>query len=86
MATPILVSCFYGIITLNSSVMDYKKIFKSRKNRLKILTYLSFLPDSVMLRLQYRIKMGFWPNFHNPKRFTEKMQLYKQEARARMHS
>lgn len=38
---------------------------------------LAFIPDSVMLRLQYRIKMGFWPDFKNPKRSTEKVQLYK---------
>ncbi len=31
----------------------------------------------MMLRLQYRIKMGFWPNFKSPKRYTEKLQLYK---------
>ena len=34
-----------------------------------------------MLRLQYRIKMGFWPNFKHPTRFTEKLQLYKMKYR-----
>lgn len=57
--------------------MDYKKIIKSRRTRFKILKYLRWVPDSIMLRLQYRIKFGFWPNFKHPKRYTEKLQLYK---------
>lgn len=57
--------------------MDYKRIIRSRSVRYNILKSLSWIPDSVMLRIQYRIKMGFWPNFKNPKRFTEKIQLYK---------
>lgn len=42
---------------------------------------LSWVPDSIMLRIQYRIKMGFWPDFNKPKRFTEKLQLYKMRYR-----
>ncbi len=57
--------------------MDYKKIIKTQKLRFKILEMLNWVPDAIMLRLQYRIKMGFWPDFKNPKRFTEKLQLYK---------
>lgn len=57
--------------------MDYKKFFPSRALRFRILRALSFVPDSVMLRLQYRIKMGFWADFNHPKRYTEKLQLYK---------
>ena len=57
--------------------MDYKTIIKNRYRRYLILKYLNWVPDSIMLRLQYRIKMGFWPDFKNPKRFTEKLQLYK---------
>jgi hypothetical protein len=34
-----------------------------------------------MLRLQYRIKMGFWSDFKHPTRFTEKLQLYKMKYR-----
>ena len=45
--------------------------------RFKILMTLSLIPDSIMVRLQYRIKMGFWPNMKHPRRFTEKLQLYK---------
>lgn len=57
--------------------MDYKKIIKSRKLRLKILDLLSFIPDKLMLEVQYRIKMGRKLNLKNPKRFTEKLQWYK---------
>lgn len=57
--------------------MDYKKILKSRKLRLKILSFLSFVPDKTMLKLQYRIKTGHSLNLKNPKRYTEKLQWYK---------
>ena len=57
--------------------MNYKKIVKSRKLRLKILQLLSFVPDKIMLKLQYRIKMGRKLDLKNPKRFTEKIQWYK---------
>lgn len=57
--------------------MLYKKIIVNRSVRLLILKLLFWIPDSLMVRIQYRIKMGFWPNLSNPTRFTEKMQLYK---------
>lgn len=61
--------------------MDYKKIIKSQQLRFKVLRLLKWVPDNVMLRMQYRIKMGFWPNFKHPQRFTEKLQLYKMRYR-----
>ena len=61
--------------------MDYKKVFRDQDVRFKILKSLNWIPDSIMLRLQYRIKIGFWPNFKNPKRYTEKIQLYKMKYR-----
>ena len=61
--------------------MDYKKILRSQKVRFLILKFLSFVPDSVMLKLQYRIKMGFKLNLNDPKRFTEKLQWYKMHHR-----
>lgn len=57
--------------------MDYKKIFRSQKLRFAILRLLAFVPDSVMLRIQYRIKMGVRLNLRHPQRFTEKLQWYK---------
>lgn len=57
--------------------MDYKKIIKSRALRVKIMRVLSFVPDSWMVRLQYRIKTGHKLNLKNPRRYTEKLQWYK---------
>lgn len=61
--------------------MDYKKIIKSRELRFKILKILEFVPDKIMLSIQYRMKMGRKIDFNNPKRFTEKIQLYKMSYR-----
>lgn len=55
----------------------YKKIIKSSKMRSKILDLLRFLPDSIMLSIQYRIKLKRKLNLRNPQRFTEKLQWYK---------
>lgn len=57
--------------------MDYKKIIKSRKTREAILRTLCFVPDKIMLKLQYRIHMGKKLDLKKPQRFTEKMQWYK---------
>ena len=61
--------------------MNYKSIIKSQETRLKILSMLTWVPDNLMVRLQYRIQMGFWPNLKNPQRFTEKLQVYKLKYR-----
>ena len=61
--------------------MNYKKIIRSQNLRFKILHALDWVPDAIMLRVQYRIKMGFWPDFKHPKRYTEKLQLYKMKYR-----
>ena len=55
----------------------YKKIFKSKNLRFRILSALRFVPDKPMLRLQYRIKCGRPLNLKDPKRYTEKIQWYK---------
>lgn len=57
--------------------MDYKKIVKNRKTRFKILKALKFIPDKVMINIQYKIKLGRKPNLNNPQRYTEKLQWYK---------
>lgn len=57
--------------------MNYKKIFKSQRLRFAILRALSFIPDKWMLSLQYYLKLGRRIDFRNPKRFTEKIQVYK---------
>ena len=58
-------------------MLDYKKIFKQRKTRTKILRALNFIPDKTMLKIQYRIKTGHRLNLKNPRRYTEKLQWYK---------
>lgn len=57
--------------------MNYKSIIKSRKLRLMILECLSFIPDNLMIKLQYYIKTGRKLNLKNPQRYTEKLQWYK---------
>ena len=57
--------------------MDYKKIFKSRSLRLKILNCLSFVPDKMMVKIQYKMKTGRKLNLKSPQRYTEKLQWYK---------
>ncbi|MGK0724368.1 ATP-grasp fold amidoligase family protein [Aerococcus urinaeequi] len=57
--------------------MDYKKIIKNPNVRYKILDFLSFIPDEVMLKAQYKIKLNRKLNLEEPKRFTEKLQWYK---------
>lgn len=61
--------------------MNYRNIIKSRDLRVKIMTYLSWIPDSIMLPLQYWIQTGRKLNLKSPKRFTEKLQLYKMKYR-----
>ena len=57
--------------------MDYKKLIRNAQMRYAILRALSWIPDGIMVRLQYRIKMGFFPNLRSPQRYTEKLQYYK---------
>lgn len=57
--------------------MNYKRIIKSQNLRFKILLLLKFIPDKLMLKMQYRIKTGRNLSFNNPKRFTEWLQWYK---------
>lgn len=58
-------------------MIDYKKIFKSPSTRRRLLNALWFVPDSLMLKLQYKIKLHRSLDLKNPKRFTEKVQWYK---------
>lgn len=56
---------------------EYKNLFKSKKTRFAILRMMRFVPDKMMLKLQYRVKFGRKLNLKNPERFTEKIQWYK---------
>ena len=57
--------------------MNYKKILKTPAMRSAALNLLRFLPDDIMLKLQYKIKLGRGLNLNRPVRFTEKLQWYK---------
>ena len=70
------ITTFYDLIVFLIS-MNYKNIIKSRALRLRLLTFLDWIPDSIMLKLQYRLQTGRNLNLKTPKRFTEKLQLYK---------
>ena len=57
--------------------MNYKSLIKSRKMRVAIMRFFSFLPDSFVVRVQYKLKTGRKLHLKEPKRFTEKLQWYK---------
>ncbi len=57
--------------------MDYKKIIRNQSARFAILKAFSWVPDYIMLPLQYKIKLGRWPDLNHPRRWTEKLQTYK---------
>ena len=57
--------------------MDYRNIIKSRELRLKLLAFFGWIPDSVMLCIQYWLQMGKKLNLNEPKTWTEKLQYYK---------
>jgi len=57
--------------------MNYKSIVKSRKLRIKILRLFNFVPDKLMVKIQYRLSTGKKLNLKKPRRFTEKIQWYK---------
>lgn len=61
--------------------MDIKRLIKSQKIRHRLMRLGKFLPDSLMISLQYRILLGRWPNLKKPKRFTEWIQWYKMNYR-----
>jgi hypothetical protein len=55
----------------------YKKVFRSKNFRLKLLKFLRFVPDSLMLKIEYKIKFKKSLNLRNPKTFNEKLQWLK---------
>lgn len=57
--------------------MDYKKIIPNKRLRLKMLELTNFIPDKLMIKIQYKIKTGRAPNLNKPERYTEKLQWYK---------
>lgn len=58
-------------------MIDYRKIFKSRSVRMLILSALSWVPSSLMLRLQYYLQTGERLHLKRPVKFNEFLQCYK---------
>ena len=57
--------------------MNIKKLISSQRIRHKILKCLFWVPDKVMVSIQYWLILKRLPNLKNPKRFTEWIQWYK---------
>lgn len=57
--------------------MNYKKIVSSKKIRFKILSMFGWIPDKIWLKFLFRVKMGYWMDFRNPRTFNEKLQWLK---------
>jgi hypothetical protein len=58
-------------------LLDYKRVIPSKNLRLRLLEAADFIPDSVMIKLQYWVKTGRRLDLRNPRRYTEKLQWYK---------
>lgn len=58
-------------------MIDYKKIFRDREKRLKLIEKLSVIPDVPYLKMVYRIKTGKKLNLDDPKTFNEKLNWLK---------
>ena len=57
--------------------MDYKKIFKNREFRLKLINCLRFIPTKPYLKMVYKIKTGRKLNLKKPTGFNEKLNWLK---------
>ena len=57
--------------------MDYKKIFKDREFRLKLINGLRFIPAKPYLNMVYKIKTGKKLNLKKPVGFNEKLNWLK---------
>ena len=63
-----------------SKIKTVINLLKHNRNELfaSILMYLNFLfPDKLYLTLLFRLKMGYWIDWKNPKTFSEKLQWLK---------
>lgn len=57
--------------------MNIKNLVRSQEVRHSILKSVSWIPDKIMLPLQYFLLLHRWPNLKNPTRFSEWIQTYK---------
>lgn len=59
---------------------DKDKSFKTRLINYidyRFMKLAPFLPDKLFLRIHFRLCVGYWPNFSNPKTYNEKIQILK---------
>lgn len=57
--------------------MDIKKVIRKQSTRHFLLKLFFWIPDKLMLKLQYFLILHRLPDMKHPKRFTEKIQCYK---------
>lgn len=62
--------------TLVKAVKNPKKAIKVALGRI-VDSFVTILPDKLFIKLQFRIKVGYWPDLNNPKSFNEKLQWLK---------
>lgn len=58
-------------------MIDYKKVIKNRELRLKLISFLSFVPDELYIKIVFKIKTGKRLNLKNPQTFNEKLNWLK---------
>ena len=58
-------------------MIDYRRFTGSRDLRQKILSGLSWVPDKLMLRVQFLLQTGRMLNLKNPTKFQDLIQAYK---------
>ena len=62
---------------VNYNFIEYKKIFKNKESRLKLISKLSFIPTPLYLKIVYYIKTGKHLNLKDPKGFSQKINWLK---------
>lgn len=66
--------------------MNVNKLIKKRDVRLKILEILKFIPDEMMIKLEYRLKIGKKLHLNPPVTFNEKIQWLKLNDRKPLYT
>lgn len=57
--------------------MICRQITSRRSLKIRLLRLMNWVPDRIMVPIQYRIKTGRWANLKSPERFSEKLQWLK---------
>lgn len=62
-------------------MLDYRKIIGTRKFRIKVLSLLNWMPDKIIVGIQYFLQTGRKLHLKNPETFGEYLQAYKLKYR-----